>query len=1069
MTVIKNAKKGKKSLKKKELDILSVIDECTGGEDATEWSGTLREYLPLVIENPYLNEMAHARICRMVETDGFRFDEKDEYKKNPMYDFFKKELFGVDHVLAQIMQYFKAAAAGSEVSRRILLLWGPTSSGKSQFAITLKKGLEMFSKTAEGMVFAINGCPMHENPLNAIPLSARVAIREKFGLVIEGELCPRCAYRLKEEFGGDFWKLPVSRVFMSEMNRIGIGTFQPGDTKCTRNSMILLDKGLQDISTLGVENEESIEQQIFLSDGQLTGSTKFFRYEDRDTLKIGTNLGYNIEVTPNHPLMIVDNNGDFLWKNSEELSLGDTLVMAKGQGFNFIREELPSNDLGIKWTPTFAKFVGLYIAEGSFVAKGSGLEISNCNENIQKMVKEFAEEYGIKSTLRKKGKGVFLWNRKLVDFMKRIGFTTGAHLKYIPDVCFTSGYLKEILFGMWLGDGNVGKHANKNTNEAIYSTVSPLLSQQVHLLLLTLGIPSNKIHYPNVGTSGAYKILVTGDRVKQLIDCLNIPEWKYTRPLANVASNENVFLLPRIDDLAKEVCKSTKFMSEWHRYTVSTKSYGRRFSVNSLKKFTKDASENGCNNNSLNKLKELSNKKYLYVQITSISEGKGDVYDIEVPEHHCFIANGFISHNSQSQSELVGSVNFARLEDFGVESHPMAYNFDGELNVANRGVMEFIEMLKVDPKFRHILLTLAQEKRIKVERFPLIYADLVPIAHTNECEYNKFIATKTEEALHDRLWVVKFPYNLKLNEEVRIYEKLICQTPGFKDVHIAPHTLHVAAMFAILSRMEEPKDKGITLLQKMRLYNGEHVDGFSPENVKELQEEAEREGLDGISPRYVVNRLAACFAKHDVKSVTPISAIRSIQAGLPTNAKLNKEEVARLEDLITECIEEYSKIATNEVQKAFFVNFEHEIKTLLSNYIDNIGAFLDDTKVENEWGDMVESDERLMRKIEEKVEITSSGKESFRQEVYRKMIKNKSETGDYDYQSHPKLKEALQKQLFSERKDVIKLTVSSRNPDPEGLKKINEVVAVLIDKYGYNAESANELLRYVSDIMSQNS
>lgn len=656
MTVMKNAKKGKKSAKEDlEMDILSVIEDCTSGEDTTEWNGTLREYLPMVVSNPELNELAHSRICRMVESEGVDFDDKDEYRKNPMYKFFKKELFGVDHVLAQIMQYFKAAAAGSEVSRRILLLWGPTSSGKSQFAITLKKGLEMFSRTSDGAIYAIDGCPMHENPLNAVPLAARDALRQRFGLVIEGELCPRCAYRLKEEYGGDFWKMPVSRTFMSEMHRVGIGTFQPGDTK------------------------------------------------------------------------------------------------------------------------------------------------------------------------------------------------------------------------------------------------------------------------------------------------------------------------------------------------------------------------------------------------------------------------------SQSQSELVGSVNFAKLEDYGVESHPMAYNFDGELNVANRGVMEFIEMLKVDPKFRHILLTLAQEKRIKVERFPLIYADLVPVAHTNETEYNKFIANKTEEALHDRLWVVKFPYNMILDEEVKIYEKLICETPGFKGVHIAPHTLRIAAMFAILSRLEEPKDKGITLLQKMRLYNGEHVDGFSPESVKELQEEAEREGLDGISPRYVVNRLAACFAKHGVKSVTPIAAIRSIQSGLPTNAKLDKEEVARLEDLITECIEEYSKIATNEVQKAFFVNFEHEIKTLLSNYIDNIGAYLDDSKVENEWGDMVEADERLMRSVEEKVEVTSSGKESFRQEVYRKMIKTKSETGDYDYQSHPKLKEALQKQLFSERKDVIKLTVSSRNPDPEGLKKLNEVVAVLVDKYGYNAESANELLRYVSDIMSQNS
>jgi predicted Ser/Thr protein kinase len=1058
-----------KNTNKEELDIFSVINKCAENDDISEWTGTLKEYLSLVTQNPYLNELAHSRICRMVESEGVDFKEKDEYKKNPMYKFFKKELFGVDHVLRKIMQYFKAAAAGSEVSRRILLLWGPTSSGKSQFATMIKQGLQMFTAKSDGKVFSIEGCPMHENPLNAIPLSARESLRRQFGLEIEGELCPRCAYRLKEELGGDIWKLPVSRVFMSEMNRVGVGTFQPGDTKCTRNSLILLKKSLMDISNLGVENEDSIDIDIINRDGEIKRASKFFKYTDRETLKIDTNLGYNIEVTPNHPLLKVTSNGEFKWTHAEDLSIGDTLVMTKGQGLNFETKELPPNELNIKWTQNFAKFLGLYIAEGRFLPKDVGIEISNCDENIQNIVRNVANEINLNCTTRKDNKGVFLWGKKIVEFMKSIGFTTGAHLKYLPQICFTSKYLKEIILGMWLGDGNVGKHASKNTNEAIYSTVSPLLSQQIHMILLLLNVPANKIYYPNVGTSGAFKILITGSRVNQLVDTLNIPEWKFTRPLTSIINNENIYLMPRIDKLSNKICKATKYMGDWHRYTVSTKSYGRRFSKDSLVKFANQAKENGCDINLVNKVIELTNNQYLYVNISSIENNKGDVYDIEVPDGHEFIANGFVSHNSQSQSELVGSVNFAKLEEYGVESHPMAYNFDGELNVANRGVMEFIEMLKVDPKFRHILLTLAQEKRIKVERFPLIYADLVPIAHTNECEYNKFVANKTEEALHDRLWVVKFPYNLQISEEVKIYEKLLCQTPGFQDIHIAPHTLYVAAMFAILSRLEEPKDKSVTLLQKMRLYNGEHVDGFSMENVKELQENTEREGLDGISPRYVVNRLAACFAGHDVKAVTPIAAIRSIQDGLTTNAKLDKDGISRLEDLITECIEEYSKIAKNEVQKAFFVNFEHEIKTLLSNYIDNIGAYLDDSKIENEWGDMVKADERLMRSIEEKIEVTNSGKDSFRQEVYRKMIKVKSETGDFDYQSHPKLKEALQEQLFNERKDVIRLTVSTRNPDPEALKKINEVVAVLVDKYGYNAASANELLRYVSDIMSQNS
>jgi len=633
-------------------DIFSLIEQATSDEDLTPWDGELREYLPMVLDNPNLNELAHARICRMIEHAGVEFKDDDPNKKNPHYKFFEQELFGIDPALANIMEYFRGAASGSEVGRRILLLWGPTSSGKSQFATMLKKGLEKFSKTWEGRIYGIKGCPMHENPLNAIPWTARAALRDKYDLHIEGELCPRCSYRLQEEFGGDYWKFPVHRVFFSEMNRVGIGTFQPGDTK------------------------------------------------------------------------------------------------------------------------------------------------------------------------------------------------------------------------------------------------------------------------------------------------------------------------------------------------------------------------------------------------------------------------------SQSQSELTGSVNFAKLEEYGVESHPLAYNFDGELNVSNRGMMEFIELLKVDPKFRHILLTLSQEKRIKVERFPLIYADLVPVAHTNETEFNKFLAKKEEEALHDRVIIVEYPYNLKVDEEVRICEKLIKQSIKFRGIHVAPHTLKVAAMFAVLSRLEEPKDKSITLLQKMRLYNGETVEGFTKKQIKELQEASAREGLDGISPRYIVNRIEACIARHGAKAITPIAAIRSVEDGLPTNAKLDKEGIERCKALTSLCIEEYTKIACNEVQKAFFLNFEHEIKNLLENYLDNVEAYLNDEKLENEWGDMVEPNENLMRNIEEKVEITSTGKDSFREEVYRKMLKSKDENGVYDYQSHPTLKEALQKQLFDERKDVIRLTVSSRSPDPEGLKKLNEVVRVLCDEYGYNAESANELLRYVSEIMA---
>ena len=413
-------------------------------------------------------------------------------------------------------------------------------------------------------------------------------------------------------------------------------------------------------------------------------------------------------------------------------------------------------------------------------------------------------------------------------------------------------------------------------------------------------------------------------------------------------------------------------------------------------------------------------------------------------------------------------MDLSKIGEFGSESDPRAYRFDGELNVANRGIMEFVEMLKVDQKFLYVLLTLAQEKNIKTGRFPFIYADEFLLAHTNETEYKRFLAKDEMEALHDRIIVIRVPYNLSVSNEVKIYEKLINQA-SFNGVHIAPYTLHCAAMFAVLSRLKDSKHEGLSVMNKMRLYNKEEVEGFSQGDVPMLKKEFEQEGMGGVSPRYIINRISSTLAQDNSDCITPIDVIRSIRDGFASNPKLDSKEVERLENILTSVIEEYGKIARNEVQKAFFVNFEEEVQGLLSNYMDNVGAFLDGTSLEDDWGDPTEPNERLMRSIEEKVGVTESGKRSFRAEIYRKMLRSMTSGAEsYNYKDHPKLREALEKQLFDERQDIIRLTVSSRNPDEEELKRINVVVATLCDKYGYNAASANKLLRYVSSLMARN-
>jgi len=426
---------------------------------------------------------------------------------------------------------------------------------------------------------------------------------------------------------------------------------------------------------------------------------------------------------------------------------------------------------------------------------------------------------------------------------------------------------------------------------------------------------------------------------------------------------------------------------------------------------------------------------------------------------------------SQDIAELIGSVDLSKIGVYGTESDPRAYRFDGELNVSNRGLMEFIEILKADPRFLYVLLTATQEKNIKTPRFPLISCDIAIISHTNESEYKEFCANPKNEALIDRMIVCRVPYNLRVNEEIKIYEKLMKN--GAEGVHVAPHTLRVAAMFSVLSRLVDAKDENLTKVKKMKLYNGEDVEGFSERDLMRIMRENAYEGMDGVSPRYIINRLitTAIRGREEgvVAFITPIDVLRSLKDGLATSSKFKPEERSRFEELLGLVKTEFDQLARTEVQKAFFVSFKDEAKTLMANYIDQVEAYLDKTKIVDKTShEEVEPDEKLMRAIESKIGITEGQKDSFRNEVMRKVAAATRRGGEFNYQEHSRLREAIEKQLFEERRDTIKLTITSRtNQDPEQLKRINQVVDNLVKEHNYIAESANELLKYVSSMMAR--
>lgn len=422
---------------------------------------------------------------------------------------------------------------------------------------------------------------------------------------------------------------------------------------------------------------------------------------------------------------------------------------------------------------------------------------------------------------------------------------------------------------------------------------------------------------------------------------------------------------------------------------------------------------------------------------------------------------------SQDIADLTGSIDFSTIAEYGSESDPRAYRFDGELNKANRGLMEFQEMLKLDEKFLWHLLSLTQEGNFKAGRFALISADELIVAHTNETEYRSFIANKKNEALHSRIIVMPIPYNLKVSEEVRIYEKMIKES-DMAHVHIAPHALRVAAMFSVLTRLEEPKKQGIDIVKKMRLYDGETVEGFNDTDVEELKKEYPNEGMKGIDPRYVINRISSAIIRKEVPSINALDVLRSLKDGLDQHPSITPEDREKYLNYIAIARREYDEIAKNEVQKAFVYSYEESAKTLLNNYLDNVEAYCNKHKIKDPLtGEEMPPDEKLMRSIEEQIGISENAKKAFREEILIRLSAYARKGKKFDYNSHERLREAIQKKLFADLKDVVKITTSTKTPDEAQLKKINEVIARLIDEYGYNSTSANELLRYVGSLLNR--
>ncbi len=1085
------------------MDLVKRLEEFRDRERTLAWEGTFAQYFEIASKRPQVTHLSHERIYHMIMDAGTETTRSGD----PRYNFFNQEIFGIEKPLQQIVDYFHSAAQRLEVRKRVMLLMGPVGGGKSTIVYLLKRGLEAYSRTDEGAIYAIKGCPMHEEPLHLIPHELRGDIEKEFGIYIEGDLCPQCRYLLDTEYHGHIEEFPVKRIAFSEKYRVGIGTFTPSDPKSQDISELVGGIDLSTIGEVGVESDprayrfdgelnianrgimEFVEMLkclksstiVFTDSGirridsfaqleqpvgesreiavQLASSTgietatHIYRSGLSKTKRITTRRGFVQEGTPEHRLQIVNEDGVLVWKRHDELQIGDWVVLQKGQN-------LWGQDVALQWqsqrpkhaqtirvpermTPKLARWLGYLIAEGDARPDGT-LRFTNVEDELRTDYASLTEEL-FSITPRFYSGVVQLNSVALLDFLNYVGFKTGAYNKEIPWSILQSSReaMLEFLAGYFAGDGTVNLNGRLS-----WTTASEMLAQQLQVVLLNLGVVTRRMKQYNRSAAdkeaGLYwTVTANGADADQLASSMRLlPQRKqltYEKVALQTKRQGRADLIPNTtnywvaisDELQRVAIGRAQAMGmAYHspEYQGARQLLGEDYTNLHMLRTGTNTCTRPMATKILNKLEgwvepppglsALLNAAQFYDTVVSIEEDEAECWDLHVPGSNTFVANGIVNHNC-------------------------------------------------DEKFLYVLLTLSQEQNIKTGRFSMIYADEVVVSHTNEHEYQSFVGNKKSEALQDRIILVKVPYNLRVSDEVKIYEKLLKQS-ALQSVHIAPYTLRVASIFAVLTRLEPSKKAGMSLLKKMRLYDGEDIEDFKQKDVKELQDEAVREGMDGISPRYVINRLSNALIKQNVTCINPIDTLRALKDGLDQHTSITREERERYINFIAEARKEYDEIARKEVQRAFVYSYEENARTLLNNYLDNVESYCNKTKMRDPITDEeMDPDEHLMRSIEEQIGITENAKRAFREEILIRISSLARRGQTFEYTSHERLKEAIERKLFADLRDVVKITTSARTPDKDQLRKINEVVDRLMSEHGYCHVCANEILRYVGSLLNR--
>jgi serine protein kinase len=388
-----------------------------------------------------------------------------------------------------------------------------------------------------------------------------------------------------------------------------------------------------------------------------------------------------------------------------------------------------------------------------------------------------------------------------------------------------------------------------------------------------------------------------------------------------------------------------------------------------------------------------------------------------------------VDPNNQDTSVLIGSEDISKLDLYS-EGDPRVLDLTGALNVGNRGMVEFIEVFKNETEYLHAMITATQEKSIPAPgRHGMIYVDTCIVAHSNEAEWKKFKSDHTNEAILDRIVTVKVPYNLRLSEEVKIYKKIIRQSRFTAD--IAPHTIEIASMFAILSRLE-------------------------PTNKCDL--------VTGISTRFIMKALDNALSDNiEANAIHPISVREALvhmvkESDFPEDVR--KRYLEFLQDTLHK---EYLEVLEREITKAFVYSYREQAEALFQNYLDHAEAYVTKKRFKDRnTGEDLEPDESFMKSIEEQIAIIGTASDGFRQEVIAYLWSVGRRGESITYESYEPLKEAIEKKLMASVRDVSRIITKARTRDEEQSKKYDRMVEQLI-RNGYPASCVDHILKYAAN------